>query len=121
MQVLLAATCAALLAGALLAAVPRPHRCNVAVSGALAAAAGVAAWSNILLATQGNSAFTDVPPVFAFPVVWGDLGSGVFALVLAWLVFSLGPLRNAPACRVVPPSLITALSALLVFIYLFLA
>jgi hypothetical protein len=118
-QISWAAVFSAGLAGALLAADRRPHRAAVAAAGAVMAALGLVAWVFVLRVTHGDSAFIDVPSIYAFPVAWQDLGAGVVALEMALLVFSLGPLRAGPACRVVPPALITALSSLLVFIYVF--
>lgn len=118
-QIFASVVLAAGMAGALLAAIERARRAAVAVLGALVAAVSVVAWAVILRATDNVGAFTDEPALYAFPVIWQDLGSGVLALVLASLVFSLGPLRAVPVRRVVPLTLITAGSAQLVYIYVF--
>lgn len=64
--------------------------------------------------------FVDAPlPVF--PVSWQDTGSGVFgfaALALA-LVLGLGPLRSAPARRLVLLAGLGSIAALVVDVFLY--
>jgi hypothetical protein len=118
-QILWAVFYSASLAGALLAAVQRPHRAAVAVVGALVAAVSAVGWSFIVRAMHQVSTFTEVPRLFVFPVVWEDLGSGVLGLGLALLMFAVGPLRTVPVRLLFPPALVPAGSALVTYIYVF--
>ncbi|NIH86266.1 hypothetical protein [Amycolatopsis granulosa] len=108
----------AIVAAVLLVATTRRQRLPVAITGALAAAAGPLAWNSILRATRGVSFFTDAP-ITVFPVSWQDTGSAVFTLAVGFLALSLGPLRTSPAVRVVTPAALAALAALLVDVYLY--
>ncbi|MQY40574.1 hypothetical protein SRB17_86070 [Streptomyces sp. RB17] len=87
-------------------------------TGALAAALGPLAWNAILRAAHGDQFFTDAP-VMVFPVSWQDTGSGVFTLAAASLGYGLGPLATQPARTSVRYSLLAAVAALLVDIYLY--
>ncbi len=117
-QIAYGAALSALVAGVMLAVVPRARRPSVIAAGALAAAVGPIAWNAILRAAHGDQFFTDAP-VAVFPVSWQDTGSGVFALAAAALVPGLGPLRAEPARRTVSYALLVGIAALLVDIYLY--
>ncbi len=116
-QILYGAALSALLA-ALLLALPKGSRSLGGIlPGALAALAGPIAWNAILRAAHGTQFFTDLP--FAiFPVSWQDTGSGVFTLATAALTYGLWR-GNEPTRRTTGYSLLAALAALLVDVYLY--
>ena len=82
---------------------------------ALSALAGPIAWNAVLHARPGSEFFVDAP-IAVFPVSWQDVGSGVWTLAVASV--AQGAIQHS-ARRAVVLSLITALSALLVDIYLY--
>jgi len=116
-QILYGAALSALLAALLIALPKTGRRPDVIVPGALAALLGPIAWNAILNAAHGNQFFTDLP--FAiFPISWQDTGSGVFTLAAASVAYGL--LRGAePARRAAGYSLLAALAALIVDIYVY--
>ena len=62
--------------------------------------------------------FVDAPlPVF--PVTWQDTGSDVFGFAALALVLALGPLRSAPARRLVLFAGLGAIAALVVDVFLY--
>ncbi len=96
----------------------RPRRPLVIVTAALSAFLGPLAWNAILRVTQGSSFFVDAP-IPAFPVSWQDTGSGVFTLAVAAVLLGVGPLTHAPGRRLVAVALFSAVSSLLVDVYLY--
>jgi hypothetical protein len=116
-QILYGAALSALLAALLLAA-PKPNRRrDIILPGALAALIGPIAWNAILHAAHGEQFFTDLPFIL-FPISWQDTGSGVFTLATATVAYGL--LRGTePTRRTTTYSLLAALAALLVDIYLY--
>ncbi len=60
-SILYGAALSAVVAGAVLAAVARPRRLAVILTGMLATAAGPLAWNAILRATHASQFFTDAP------------------------------------------------------------
>jgi hypothetical protein len=102
----------------LLALAARARTPAVLVAVAVGAFAGPVAWNAILRATAANQFFVDAP-IAAFPVSWQDTGSGVFALAALALVLSSGPLRTASGGRVALLSVLGAVAALIVDVYLY--
>jgi hypothetical protein len=80
--------------------------------------AGPVAWNAILRATAANQFFVDAP-IPVFPISWQDTGSGVFTLAALALVLGSGPLRTGSGGRLVLLSVLGALAALVVDIYLY--
>lgn len=118
LQIGYGAALSGLLAGGVLAFVARPARLLTAAAGAVAAAAGPAAWNAILRAAHGDQFFTDAPLV-VLPASWQDTGSGVFALAAAGLLLGLVVQPAAPARRVAGYAATCGLVAFLVDVYLY--
>ncbi len=112
------AALSALLAVLLVGLAARERRPGVLLTVAAAAFAGPVAWNAILRATVANQFFVDAP-VPVLPVSWQDTGSGVFALAALAVALGLGPLRTDPAHQITLRSLLGALGALLIDIYLY--
>jgi hypothetical protein len=96
----------------------RPRRVAVLATAAASAFLGPMAWNAILRDTHARSFFHDAP-IAIFPVSWQDTGSGVFALATAALLLGLGPLSGGSGRRLVAVALLSALSSLLVDVYLY--
>lgn len=90
----------------------------VLVAIATGAFAGPVAWNAILRATAANQFFVDAP-IPVFPISWQDTGSGVFTLATLALILGAGPLRTASGGRLTLLSLLGALAALIIDIYLY--
>ncbi|WP_406405424.1 hypothetical protein [Streptomyces sp. NBC_01643] len=116
-QIVYGAALSAVFAAVLIAAAQGRSRAIV-WTGALAAAVGPVAWNAILRATHGEQFFTDAP-LIVFPVSWQDTGSGVFTLAAASLGYGLGPLGGQPTRTSIRYSLLAAVAALLVDVYLY--
>ena len=116
-QILYGAALSALLAAGLLAVPGSGRRPDVIVPGALAALIGPIAWNAILHAAHGEQFFTDLPFII-FPISWQDTGSGVFTLGAATVLYGLFR-GDQPARHATGYSLLAALAALLVDIYLY--
>ena len=114
--ILYGAALSALAAALLLVAVVRGKRPAVIVLGALAAFLGPLAWNAILRAAHGDQFFTDAPTTI-FPISWQDTGSGVFTLAVAAQLYGIAAIE--PSRRAAGYSLLAALAALLVDIYLY--
>ncbi|WP_211482542.1 hypothetical protein [Arthrobacter sp. OV608] len=85
---------------------------------AVGAFAGPFAWNAVLRAVDAPQFFVDAPlPVF--PVSWQDTGSGVFAFAVLALVLGMGPLRSAPAQRVILLAGLGSIAALVVDVFLY--
>jgi hypothetical protein len=111
------ATLSAILA-VLLALVARERAPAVLVVLAVGAFAGPLAWNAMLRATAANQFFVDAP-IPVFPISWQDTGSGVFALATLALILGAGPLRTGSGGRLTLLSVLGALAALLVDVYLY--
>jgi len=98
--------------------VARERRADVLVAAAASAFAGPVAWNAILRDTDARGFFVDAP-VAVLPASWQDTGSGVFTFAIAALVFGLGPLALGRPRRLVAASLLAALAAFLVDVYLY--
>lgn len=109
---------AAFTAVALVVALREQRRPQVLALAVAASALGPIAWNGILRATHASRFFTDAP-IVVFPVSWQDAGSGVFAFALVTLVLGLGPLRREPAGGLVLRSLLVAVAASAVDVYLY--
>ncbi|EME60921.1 hypothetical protein [Amycolatopsis decaplanina] len=107
-----------ILVAVLVALLVRPRRPLVIATAALAAGVGPAAWNAILNAVHAPGFFTDAP-IAVFPVSWQDTGSGVFALAVAVLALGFGPLARESGRRVALTSLLAAVAALVVDVYLY--
>lgn len=107
------------LAGLILAfLVARERRPGTLAAVAVGAFAGPFAWNAILRTVNAPQFFVDaLLPVF--PVSWQDTGSGVFAFAALALLLGLGPLRSAPARRLVLLSGLGAVGALVVDVFLY--
>lgn len=105
-------------AALLVTATIRPRRMPVIAIAAAAAFLGPLAWNAILRAAHGDSFFVDAP-VPVFPVSWQDAGSGVFTLAVVAVLLGLGPLARDPGRRLATVALLSALSSLLVDVYLY--
>jgi hypothetical protein len=103
---------------AVLAVAARERAPAVLATIAVGAFAGPVAWNAILRVTGANQFFVDAP-IPVFPISWQDTGSGVFALATLALILGAGPLRTAPAGRLTLLSVLGALAALIVDIYLY--
>src|SRR6266487_4517171 len=112
------AAVSAILAVLLVFLVARERKPLILVWVAAGAIAGPVAWNAILRATNGNQFFVDAP-IPVFPISWQDTGSGVFALAALGLFLGLGPLRAEPGSRIAVLTILGALGALLVDIYLY--
>jgi hypothetical protein len=107
-----------LLAVVLVAVGVRPRRLAVIATAAAAAAAGPVAWNAILNNADAPGFFVDAP-IAVFPISWQDTGSGVFTLAAGGVLLGLGPLRDGPGRRVVVASVLAAVAALVVDVYLY--
>ncbi|MEV8438654.1 hypothetical protein AB0425_14845 [Actinosynnema sp. NPDC051121] len=112
------AVLSAALAAVLVALLVRPRRPLVIAVAGVAAGIGPAAWNAILNAVHAPGFFTDAP-IAVFPVSWQDTGSGVFALAVSALLLGFGPLAAEPGRRVALASLLAAVAALVVDVYLY--
>lgn len=112
------AALSAALSAVLVALLIRPRQPLVIVTAGLAAGAGPVAWNAILNVVHAPGFFTDAP-ITVFPVNWQDTGSGVFALTVAALALGLGPLGTAPGRKVAIASILAAVAALVVDVYLY--
>jgi hypothetical protein len=98
--------------------VARERRPGILIATAVGAFAGPFAWNAILRAVNAPQFFVDAPlPVF--PVSWQDTGSGVFGFAALALVLGLGPLRSAPARRLVLLAGLGSIAALVVDVFLY--
>lgn len=96
----------------------RERRPGTLVAVAVGAFAGPFAWNAVLRAVDAPQFFVDAPlPVF--PVSWQDTGSGVFAFAVLALVLGMGPLRSAPAQRVILLAGLGSIAALVVDVFLY--
>ncbi|MFB0840229.1 MULTISPECIES: hypothetical protein [unclassified Arthrobacter] len=112
------AALSAVAALALVVLVGRERRPVTLAAVAVGAFAGPFAWNAILRAVNAPQFFVDAPlPVF--PVSWQDAGSGVFAVAALAVVLGLGPLRAAAGRRVVILTLLGAVAALVVDVFLY--
>jgi hypothetical protein len=102
----------------LLALAVRERSLPVLAAAAAGAFGGPVAWNAILRATAASQFFVDAP-IPAFPISWQDTGSGVFALAALALVLGTGPLRTRSGGRLTLLSLLGALAALLIDMYLY--
>ena len=112
------AVLSAVLAVVLVTVIAHERQAAVLASIAAGALVGPIAWNAILRATNGNEFFTDAP-IVVFPISWQDTGSGVFTLAALVVILGFGALRAAPGRRVALLSLLGALGALLVDVYLY--
>lgn len=117
-SILYGAALSAVVAGATLAALARPRRLAVILTGVLATGIGPLAWNAILRATHASQFFTDAP-LRLLPASWQDTGSGVFALAASAVLLGLGPLATAPARRTIGLAAVCGLAAFLVDVYLY--
>ncbi len=117
-SILYGAALSAVVAGAALAALARPRRPAVILTGVVATAAGPLAWNAILRATHASQFFTDAP-LRLLPASWQDSGSGVFALAATALLLGVGPLAAAPARRTIGLAALCGLAGFLVDVYLY--
>ncbi|SEP84199.1 hypothetical protein SAMN05444745_102174 [Arthrobacter sp. OV608] len=96
----------------------RERRPGTLMAVAVGAFAGPFAWNAVLRAVDAPQFFVDAPlPVF--PVSWQDTGSGVFAFAVLALVLGMGPLRSAPAQRVILLAGLGSIAALVVDVFLY--
>jgi len=116
--ILYGAALSAVVAGAALAALIRPRRPVVILTGMLATAAGPLGWNAILRATHASQFFTDAP-LRLLPTSWQDTGSGVFALAATAVLLGVGPLAATPARRTIGLAVLCGLAAFLVDVYLY--
>jgi hypothetical protein len=117
-SILYGAALSAVVAGAALAALARPRRPTVILTGVLATAAGPLGWNAILRATHASQFFTDAP-LRLLPASWQDTGSGVFALAATAVLLGVGPLAAAPARRTIGLAVLCGLAAFVVDVYLY--
>lgn len=103
---------------ALFALAARARSLPILLAVAAGAFAGPVAWNSMLRATAANQFFVDAP-IPVFPISWQDTGSGVFGLATLALILGGGPLRAGSGGRLALLSLLGALAALLVDIYLY--
>lgn len=96
----------------------RERRPGTLVAVAVGAFAGPFAWNAVLRAVDAPQFFVDAPPP-VFPVSWQDTGSGVFAFAVLALVLGMGPLRSAPAQRVILLAGLGSIAALVVDVFLY--
>ena len=96
----------------------RPRRLTVVGVAALAAFLGPLAWNAILRATHGSSFFVDAP-IPVFPVSWQDTGSGVFTVAVGTILLGTGAMARDPGRRLLLVTLLAAVPALLVDVYLY--
>ena len=82
------------------------------IAGALVGPIG---WNAVLHGRNARGFFIDAP-IGAFPVSWQDVGSGVWTLAAASVLLGL---RGGSPRRIVVLSVLTALVALLVDVYLY--
>jgi hypothetical protein len=112
------AALSALAALVLVFLVAREKHLGTLVAVAVGTFAGPFAWNAILRAVNAPQFFVDAPlPVF--PVSWQDTGSGVFAFAALALVLGVGPLRSAPARRLVLFAGLGSIAALVVDVFLY--
>jgi hypothetical protein len=102
----------------LFAVAVRQRSLPVLVAIAVGAFAGPVAWNAMLRATAADQFFVDAP-IPVFPISWQDTGSGVFALAALTLVLGAGPLRTESAGQITLLSVLGALAAVIVDIYLY--
>lgn len=105
-------------AAILVAVAVRPRRAPVIATAAGGAFLGPLVWNAILRRTGGHNFFVDAP-VPVFPVSWQDTGSGVYAFAVAAALLGLGPLARDRSRRLVTVAALSALSSLLVDVYLY--
>lgn len=105
-------------AAALLVFAARERRLALLVTAGAAGAAGPLLWNAILHRVGGSRFFVDAP-VALVPASWQDVGSGVFTLAVATVLFGFGPARRASAKQLAILSLLCGLAAFLVDVYLY--
>ena len=96
----------------------RERRLGALVGVAVGTLTGPFAWNAILRTVNAPQFFVDAP-LPEFPVSWQDTGSGVFAFAALTLVLGVGPLRSAPARRLVLLAGLGAIAALVVDVFLY--
>jgi hypothetical protein len=112
------AVLSAALAVALALFAARERQTAVLASVGIGTAGGPLAWNAILKFTEANQFFVDAP-IPLFPVSWQDTGSAVFAVAVTGPILGLGPLAGGPGARIAGHSLLGAVAALLVDVYLY--
>jgi hypothetical protein len=88
------------------------------VTAGLSAFLGPLAWNAILHDVGGTGFFHDAP-VSVLPASWQDTGSGVFTLAVACVLLGGGPLAGSPGRNVASTSILAAVAAFLVDVYLY--
>lgn len=92
------------------------RRVRVALTGAIAAGLGVAAWNGVLRATGAQGFAAEWTTL---PASWKSAGSAVVAFAIVVAVLGLGPRASASARQVVFLALLCAVAAALVDMYLY--
>lgn len=92
------------------------RRWRVAVLAALSAGLAVAGWNVVVRVTNSVGFIAEADP---WPVSWKAGGSAVVAMAAVMVVLGTGPARKAKAAQVTLLSLLTAVAAFLVDVYLY--
>ena len=118
-QIFYGAALSAVIAAVVFVVIARERSVSLLAPVVAAAFLGPLAWNAILhrAAHEPNGFFVDIP-FKPFPVSWQDTGSGVFTLALASVLLGLAR-RREQVGRVLKRSLLVALVAFLVDIYLY--
>ena len=93
----------------------RERRASAILLAAVAAITGPVAW-NAVLHSAGSDDFFHDAPIALFPMSWQDVGSGVWTLAFASVVFGF---TQSSSRRATVLALATAVAAFLVDIYLY--
>jgi membrane-associated phospholipid phosphatase len=117
-SILYGALLSGIAAALLVFAVRRDRRFDLLAAAALSGALGPFLWNAILHRVEGREFFVDAP-IGVMPASWQDTGSGVFTLAVAAVILGLGPMQAEPGRRVVLLSLLCAVGAFLVDVYLY--
>lgn len=94
------------------------RRGRVALVAGLVTAAAAGGWNAIVRVTEA-SALTRSAPFDAFPASWKDVSTGVWALAASAVVLGAGVRPTARAVHLVLLSLLCAVAAFLVDVYLY--
>jgi hypothetical protein len=112
------AALSAVLAGVVVLLVSRERRLAAVLGAAVAAAAGSVGWNAILRATHADEFFTDAP-IAVFPASWQDVGSGVFTVAIAAVLFGWVTHPRQLSRRTATMAVLAGLAAFVVDVYLY--
>jgi hypothetical protein len=112
------AALSAVLASVLVLLVSRQRRLAAVLGAAVAAVAGSVGWNAILRATHASEFFTDAP-IAVFPASWQDVGSGVFTVATAAVLFGWVTHPRQLSRRTATMAVLAGLAAFVVDVYLY--